>query len=281
MACYFLNNKKFSMESRHVLIGVDESHADSREAIFAGMSFLRWGKQFGDVATIFSVLSKTTVSEAMKKSLLEAYSKYGKEHDFDVRVDTALADKSGIAECFLHYSREKRVSLLALGGSQKPGSLGSVVEKLVKESFRHILIARRQPHPIRVGEPRTFLFACDGTPSNLSGFKELLTLISDRDVVHIVTLSRHFGDKDKAILGEAQALATEFGLSSERLKVEFVTKNTDSIGKQLVEVAIDRNPHVLCVVSSRASVKQLGSTTMFCVTHSPLTLLVIKSAFVE
>lgn len=260
----------------HILIGVDDSHADSREAMIAGFSFLR----SRDHAVLFTVIPKNVASKDIAVALESAYSSYCFEFGFEVKFVTAdLPDDKTVAETFLKEARIEKARMLVIGaGGHESGTLGSVAKELVANAYRHVLVVKRQVNRFQIGKPRVFVFAADGSEANQRALAALASMLHPTDVVRCVTLSHHNGEKDKHILTDcARIIATANPhLPPENSSYDFVARNQDSVGAQLCDFVGDIGAHCLAVASSRESIQVLGSVTMYCVSHSPVSVLVMK-----
>ena len=104
-------------------------------------------------------------------------------------------------------------------------------------------------------------------------------MLKAHDNLRVITLSHHHGDKDKEILTEAARTVTiaNSTFPPENLACDFVARSQDSVGSQLCDLVADMDAHWLVLAPSRESVKVLGSTTVYSVAHSVVSVLVMKA----
>ena len=264
------------MYARHVLVGVDESHNDSKDAIVSAMSF---ASHRDSKMELVSVFGKNTTTPDLKKHLLRAYEDDVRGAPVQVGVRSVISDNANVAVAFLEEAHKTKADLLAIGAGavKSNGSLGSVAQKIVEGSHCNVLVAKRHNVAFVPGAPREFLVAVDNSTASNLGLKQLLALCNDNDKVSLVVISDRGSDAD--ILDEViKTNADEIARKS-----IVVTKKREALkGRTAGAVLCDlvsHDVHALVVCSANSSAKALGSTTKYCLGHCPISVLVLKVFF--
>lgn len=258
---------------RLFLVGIDESHVDSRDALLAARSFAR----YEDRITLMSVLDLVQCTPEKKQTISKAFGSYLAE--CECKTELILATKGNtIAQGFLKEAIAEDASMLLLGSGTKlsAGALGSVVSEVAINSKRHICIVK----PGRALQPKKgkhVILGVAGDVTSKNGVKALLELLNPAlDTLEIVTISHHEGKNDQKALAEAEAAVASTGTS---IKVSFkfiVRKAGNSIGQVLLDYGDETGASMLAVATSRTSASELGSVSNFIATHGPMSVLILK-----
>ena len=280
----------------HVVIGVDESHSDSLEAIQGGLSFLGASARPDDAkATLFSVVSKASGTEDILKKRLEKIYK-------DITEDYARANpmqkepiqfhaispfgSDSVAVSLIKEANKQKANLIAIGAGKvvASGALGSVANEIVlRSSNAHVLICKRSTTNAKFqqNKPRHFLLAVDGSIASREGLHELVTYLCKKgDTIRCVTVSDN--SKDLAMVEEEvahnNAIIAERGVD---VHCEHVPRRNKTAAEVLCELATEeanseKGLQALVVGSSNGSSTELGSCTKWCVGKCPVSVLVMK-----
>lgn len=279
----------------HVVIGVDESHSDSLEAIHGGLTFMGCSANPNAArATLFSVVSKASGTEAELKKRLEKIYKdltetFSRTNPILQPVQFQAISPFGsdsIAVSLIKEANKQKATLISIGaGKTNSGALGSVANEIVLRSTNaHVLICKRSTMNSKFsqGKPRHFLIAIDGSIASRVGLRELITnLCKKGDTLRAVTVSDN--SKDLAIV-EAEVAENNAAIKERGVEVscEHVPRKNKTAAEVLCELAAegavsdDRPLTALVVGSSNGSSTELGSCTKWCVGKCPISVLVMK-----
>lgn len=256
---------------RVILVGVDESHIDSRDAITAANAL---AVDRSDKVALFSAIAPA-VDEDSKRRLLEAYKAYSAT----LVLETAPQNVGDVCQALLKEATRTDATIIAVGAGHSKttvGTLGSLAGELLKKSSRPVFLVRPH-HGIVSGKPRTFAFACDGSEISFEGLALLARFVTAQDAVTVFTVSGHHGDKDKAILDRCRQVLVSGGVPDAVVTTTFCGRKEDlPIGAQICAVGEAMAAHILVVASSRLSGTTLGSTAAWVATHSTTSVLVLK-----
>ena len=254
------------------IVGVDESHVDSHEALLAARSFAK----DTDLITLLSVVDKTKANDATKKSILSSFVTYAQSDD---RITVVLAPKDthSAAETLVNEAKAEDATMMILGSGTKlsQGTLGGTVSDVVKLSKRHILVNKPGRY-LAPGKPKIVLFGTLGSDACHAGLVELTSLLNPAtDKLAVVTVSHHNGERDKAILKEAQEFLAGTSL---QVTFDFVARTPgESVSAQLIKHADAIEATLLaCATSRNMTTNSLGSTTAYVASHGAVSTLILK-----
>eukprot|EP00744_Colponema_vietnamica_P016635 GILI01023339.1.p1 GENE.GILI01023339.1~~GILI01023339.1.p1 ORF type:complete len:279 (+),score=43.76 GILI01023339.1:34-870(+) len=272
-----------SDKPQHIVIGVDESHADSLDAIQSGLTFLSHDGH----ATLYSVVNKSSGTEAdLKKRLEKAYKEITENHSRQNPTATPVQfhtispfGSDTVAQSLIKEAMREKATLIAIGaGRTTSGSLGSVANEIVlRSTSAHVLICKRHIAKFEQGRGRTFLIAVDGSIASRVGLKDLIGLCKRGDIIRAVTVSD--ASKDLAVVeaevGENKDLINQIGIE---VRSEIIPRRNQTAAEILCEVAAEGAQELQAIVlgSSNGSSTELGSCTKWCVNKCPITVLVMK-----
>lgn len=279
----------------HVVIGVDESHSDSLEAIQGGLTFLGCSATpTAARATLFSVVSKAAGTEAELKKRLEKIYKdltdtYSRANPLSQPIQFHAIPPFGsdsVATSLIKEANKEKATLIAIGaGKASSGQLGTVANEIVlRSTIAHVLICKRSTANAKFAQnkPRNFLIAIDGSIASRVGLRELVANLSKKgDTIRAVTVSDNSKDLGivEAEVGENAALIAERGLV---VSCAHVPRRNKTAAEVLCELAgeasmSEEQPLTALVVgSSNGSSTDLGSCTKWCVQKCPVSVLVMK-----
>ena len=262
---------------RTILVGVDESHNDSKDAIFSAMSFVDKGN--ADTLQLVSVFGKEIANEDLKRRLLRAYEDDIRGAPVQVGIRPVINNSSNVAEAFLADCNKASANLIAIGAGavKSTGSLGSVAQRIVEGSHSNVLVAKRHAAAFVPGAKREFLAAVDGSAASGKGLKQLISLCNQGDTINLVVISDSAADAqilEDAVKEDATEIA-ERGLKVVKSRVPLKNRTAGEVLCDMVHADL----HALVVCSANSSAKALGSTTKYCLGHCPISILVLKVFF--
>jgi nucleotide-binding universal stress UspA family protein len=150
--------------------------------------------------------------------------------------------------------------------------LGSFTNELLHKCIVNCFLVQRHAFLPEAGQGIRFLVGVDGSEVAHHAFDSMMSMHQSNDHVSVVHYSRHYGDKDKSILGAYEQRCASLGANAD---VKFVPRDISiSMSDELLKYADENNYHCLVLGStgfprdSRNTEARLGSVASACIRHA-------------
>mmetsp|Transcript_1895 Transcript_1895/g.5715 ORF Transcript_1895/g.5715 Transcript_1895/m.5715 type:complete len:307 (-) Transcript_1895:33-953(-) len=198
-----------------------------------------------------------------------------------------------ILDCIAKSFQADYVFMGSFGvGGKRVGEMGSVTDYMLR-LCNHTMVVVKHWRPVpKQGEGATFLVCLDGSPAANEGLEKVIFLARDGDKLVCVTVSRHKGPNDVAIIEKAQqfiqtsAMATKKKLSSQVIWLQQVD-GEGTAAEHLIRASERFEADFLVFGSintahgakNRESLIDLGSTALYCSRNSKCHAIIVKPPF--
>eukprot|EP01065_Artemidia_motanka_P037090 TRINITY_DN45301_c0_g1_i1.p1 TRINITY_DN45301_c0_g1~~TRINITY_DN45301_c0_g1_i1.p1 ORF type:complete len:333 (+),score=91.53 TRINITY_DN45301_c0_g1_i1:66-1001(+) len=295
---------------RKVLVCLDEGGSEGLDALRVGFHLCDEGSK-DSVLALSVVASADSKTPEQQKMLERVYTEELRKHatvqsDF---VQERKLEHQRIAEILIRRSLDMKATVVVIGIDNKDhdsatrhadrsaarrGSLstsnvasetilGAVADPLIRKSTVNVCVV-----PLRAARDvpsasaaRRWMVCVDGSKMSYHGLSQLVSeYANETDEVSVLTLSRHDGKSDQAILAHCRELVAARRFA--KLEVKWLKRDTQvSVGQQLCSYAYDNEFSFLCTSTGQSSMHRLGSTSTYCILHSKVCVFVFKTPSVD
>lgn len=171
-------------------------------------------------------------------------------------------------------------------GGEKVGAMGTVSEYLIRLCNATVFILKHWRRLPKLGEPVTFVVALDDSPASMKALAQVCMLAKSGDEILGLTVSRHQGPKDVAVMDQANEMIKAHTQSNAKTNVFWreLKMGAGTAAEHICQAAEELEADFLCLGSfntahgakDRDTMTSLGSTALYCSVNAKCHAVVVK-----